>query len=116
MGRTGHEIVTGHTPDVTLYACFDWYDWVFYKDEKDNTKKIGRNLGPAEDFDAGDCFFILTGKATTYVTNTVIKVSDDDIRRIQILSNKWNVLRQRSSRRLAIRLRRHMISLPTTQN
>ena len=78
MGRTGFEIVTGQTPDITLYACFDWYDWVFYKDEKDNTEKLGRNLGPAEDFGAGDCFFILTGKATTYVTNTMIKLSEDD--------------------------------------
>ena len=78
MRRTRYEIVTGETPDITLYACFDWWDLVFYKDEKDNTEKLGKNLGPAEDFGAGDCFFILTGKATTYVTNTMIKVSDDD--------------------------------------
>ena len=24
IGRIGHEIITGQTPDITLYACFDW--------------------------------------------------------------------------------------------
>ena len=49
-------------------------------DEKNNTEKIGRNIGPAEDFGVGACFFILTDKATTYVRNTMIKLSEDNFK------------------------------------
>jgi hypothetical protein len=41
-GRTGHEEVTGETPDISEYVDFDFYDWVWYWDtpDKDNSPKI----------------------------------------------------------------------------
>ena len=78
MGRTGHEIVTGSTPDITMYVIIGWYDFVYYKDEKDNEQKIGRNLGPAEEFGAGDCYYILALTGKVYVTNTAMKIPAGD--------------------------------------
>jgi hypothetical protein len=47
-GRTGHEEITGETPDISEYMDFDFYDWVWYWDtpDHDNSPKIGRWLGP----------------------------------------------------------------------
>jgi hypothetical protein len=28
-GRTGHEEITGNTPDISEYIDFDFYDWVW---------------------------------------------------------------------------------------
>ena len=51
-GRVPEEAVTGNTPDISLYAQFDWYEYVWYYDpvvqfpfEK---KLLGRWLGVAE--------------------------------------------------------------------
>jgi hypothetical protein len=74
MGRTGHEIVTDCTPDITMYIMIGWYDSVHNKDEKVNEQKIGRNLGPAEEFGAGDCYYILASTGKVYVTNTAMKI------------------------------------------
>ena len=48
-GRTGHEEITGETPDISEYVDFDFYDWVWYWDtpDKENNPKIGRWLGPS---------------------------------------------------------------------
>ena len=45
-GRTGHEIVTGETPDITLYVSIGWYDWVYYRNSVSSEQKIGQSLGP----------------------------------------------------------------------
>jgi hypothetical protein len=74
IGRTGHKIVTGCTPDNTMYVIIGWYDFVYYKDEKDNEQKIGRNLGLAEEFGAGDCYYILAITGKVYVTNTAMRI------------------------------------------
>jgi hypothetical protein len=60
-GRTGHEEVTGETPDISEYVDFDFYDWVWYWDtpDKDNSPKIGRWLGPSHRIGAAMCYYIL---------------------------------------------------------
>jgi hypothetical protein len=60
-GRTGHEEVTGETPDISEYVDFDFYDWVCDWDtpDKDNSPKIGRWLGPSHRIGAAMCYYIL---------------------------------------------------------
>jgi hypothetical protein len=60
-GSTGHEEVTGATPDISEYVDFDFYDWVWYWDtpDKDNSPKIGRWLGPSHRIGAAMCYYIL---------------------------------------------------------
>jgi hypothetical protein len=46
-GQTGHEEITGDTPDILQYVDFNVYGWVWYWDapDMDNNPKIGRWLG-----------------------------------------------------------------------
>jgi hypothetical protein len=40
--RTGHEEVTGDTPDISEYIDFGFYDWVWYWDTPDIRKRAPR--------------------------------------------------------------------------
>ena len=48
MVRTGFEVVHAYTLDITLYIVHKWYEFVWWYDMEDNTKKIGRYLGPID--------------------------------------------------------------------
>jgi ribosomal protein L15 len=60
-GRTGHEEITGETPDISEYVDFDFYDWVWYWDtpDKENSPKIGHWLSPLHRIGASMCFYVL---------------------------------------------------------
>lgn len=49
--RTGYELVTGNTPDITEYVEFDWYQPVWYYDQvvqfPEEKRDLGRWLGVA---------------------------------------------------------------------
>lgn len=95
MGKSGYELVTGEVPDITLYATIGWYDWVYYRDSSTKEKKIGRNLGPCgRGIGGGDCYHVLTEKATSVMTNTVLpigenKMSNRDLTRRMDLFDKY---------------------------
>ena len=65
-GRTPFEHVKGYTPDISPWVTFGWYDWVYYLDE-DRETHLGRWLGPAEGYGAGDCHWILPVSARPLV-------------------------------------------------
>jgi hypothetical protein len=47
QGRTHHEIVTGETPDISEYSCFQWYQPIWYLDNTnfpESNKHMGRWL------------------------------------------------------------------------
>ena len=76
MGRTGYKIITGCTPDITMYPQVGQYDFVFYCNNVTKEEKIGRNLGPCgPEFDAGDCYWMLADTAKTTATNMMRKVT-----------------------------------------
>ena len=77
LGQSRYELVTSEIPDITMYVSIGWYDWVFYRDNLSKEEMIGRNLGPCGCLvGAGDCYNILTEKATVVSTNTVLAIMD----------------------------------------
>jgi hypothetical protein len=62
-GWTGHEEITGNTPDILEYVDFNFYDWVWHWDApdiRDNSPKIGRWLGGLPHrIGAAMCYYVL---------------------------------------------------------
>ena len=86
-GRTGHEEITGETPDISEYVDFDFYDWVWYWDtpDADNSPKIGRWLGPSHRIGASMCFYVLVNNGEVISRSSVqhltqIEMMKDDIK------------------------------------
>ena len=77
-GRTSYERVMGYTPDIGIYYAFQWYEWVYYMDT-DGETKLARWMGPAPEFGAGDCYWILPVTAVPLVRSTVWSVPEDDM-------------------------------------
>ena len=50
-GRNAHFSVTGEEGDISNLHQFDWYDWCYYREQKEqfpyNREVLGRVLGPA---------------------------------------------------------------------
>ena len=51
-GQTPHYHIHGTHPDISNISRFEWYEWVYWRDEKAGfplpTEVLGRALGPAE--------------------------------------------------------------------
>ena len=86
-GRTGHEEITGETPDISEYVDFDSHDWVWYWEtpDKENSPKIGRWLGPLHRIGASMCFYVLanngeivSGSSVQHLTQ--VEMMKDDIK------------------------------------
>ena len=81
-GRTSYEFVFGHTPDISEYIEFEFYDWVWYWDSvaeyPEERKRLGRWLGVAHRVGQGMCYYILTEAAKVVVRSTLSGVSDDE--------------------------------------
>ena len=45
-GRVPHEVFHGDTPGILEYCQFDWYDWVYWRDN-DGEQQIGHWIGVA---------------------------------------------------------------------
>jgi hypothetical protein len=76
-GRSGHEEITGDTPDISEYIDFDFYDWVWYWDtpDKENSPKIGQWLGPSHQIGAAMCYYILVSNGEVISQMSVQHVS-----------------------------------------
>ena len=77
-GRTSFERVMGYTPDIGTYYAFKWYEWVYCLDPTDGETKLARWLGPAPEYGAGDCYWLLPISANPIVRSTVWSVPPDD--------------------------------------
>ena len=86
-GVTPHEKVLGHTPNISEYLSFSWFDWIWYHEPNDPDKiLLGRWLGPAHDCGQGLAYHVLasTGKVVTRSTVTNVAPQDmstDDVAR-----------------------------------
>ena len=95
-GRTGHEEITGETPDISEYVDFDFYDWVWYWDtpDKENSPKIGRWLGPSHRIGASMCFYVLVNNGEIISRSSVqhltqVEMMKDDIKaRLEAFDNE----------------------------
>jgi hypothetical protein len=63
QGRVPSEVIEGNTPDISEYAQFDWYQYVWYLDPAmpfpGDAKKLGRWIGVAHDVGSPITFWVL---------------------------------------------------------
>ena len=83
--QPGYQWLTNLKPDISQYASFGFYDWVWHCDEGQKVKKLGRWLGVAENVGPIMTFWILTSKCSVNPRSTVISLlsSEMDSRLIQ---------------------------------
>lgn len=81
-GRTSYEHVVGHTPDISEYILFEFYEWLWYWNDEvsfpDERKRLGRWLGIAHKVGQGMTFWILQENGTVVARSTVSKLEDDE--------------------------------------
>jgi hypothetical protein len=81
--RTPEERVTGRTPDISEYANFGWFDWVWYHDEvsfPEPNLLMKKWLGVASKVGQAMTYWILTSKGTVIARSSVAHFIDQDRR------------------------------------
>ena len=73
--RVPAEMVDGHTPDISEYAQFDWYQYVWYYNPSvqfpDDAKRLGRWLGVSHDVGNPMCFWVIPPSCKVVARSTV---------------------------------------------
>jgi hypothetical protein len=82
-GRTGLEIVTGETPDISEWVDFEFYDRVWFYDHKkiemDSTgRRLARWLGIAHRVGSDLCYWLLLPSGKVLARTTVQHVTRED--------------------------------------
>ena len=77
--QTGYQIITQLKPDISQYASFDFYSWVWHWDETLKVKKLGRWLGVAETVGPVMTFWILPVSCTPIPRSSVILVQPHEL-------------------------------------
>ena len=79
--RTGYEVVTGDTPDISEWIDFSFYDkvWFWHTPSTDQPAQPGRWLGVAHRVGSSLCYWILTGSGKIVARTTVQRVTDADM-------------------------------------
>ena len=90
--RTGLEMVTGETPDISEWIDFEFYDRVWFYDRKkmemdDTGRKLARWLGVAHRVGSDLCYWLLLSSGKVIARTTVQHVTredmlNDDVRRL----------------------------------
>jgi hypothetical protein len=82
-GRVPEEAVTGNTPNISPYAQFDWYNYVWYYDPvvqfPFKKKLLGRCLGVAECSTDIMAFYILTETGKVIVRKSIWGLSMEEM-------------------------------------
>lgn len=89
-GRTGVEVVTGETPDISAWLDFDFYCPVFYIHEYGNqitrsNAQIGRWLGVAHNITGKLCYYILTGEGKVIARHCVQHITLDELKTTEVV-------------------------------
>jgi hypothetical protein len=79
--RVPSEAIEGNIPDISEYAQFDWYEYVWYLDPvvkfPDEAKKLGRWIGVAHDVGSPMTFWILPVSCKVIARLTVSSLTED---------------------------------------
>jgi hypothetical protein len=72
-GRTGFEIITGDTPDISEWVDFSFYDWVWYwhAPNSEDNPRLGRWLGVSHRVGSALCYWILASSGRVLARTTV---------------------------------------------
>ena len=73
--KTGFQVITQIKPDISEYATFPFYSWIWYWDEVLKLKQPGRWLGVAETIGPVMTFGIVPISAIPTPKSTVIAIS-----------------------------------------
>jgi hypothetical protein len=86
--RTLFAVTLGHTPDISSFLPFDFYDPIWYHEEMasfpEPKLKVGRWLGEAQDFGQAMCYWVLSEEGKPKVCSTVQNVPIDKLKMPEI--------------------------------
>jgi hypothetical protein len=77
--RTPEELVTGRTPDISEYAHFSLFEWVWYKDQSafpEPDVKLACWIGVAKDVGQAMTYWLLTENVTVIARSSVIQLQE----------------------------------------
>jgi hypothetical protein len=82
-GMTPYEKLYARTGDISAYAQFDWYQYVWYidppSDAAQTRRKLGRWIGVAENFGTALTYFILPKSGTVVARSSVTPVTMEEL-------------------------------------
>ena len=76
--QTGYQIITNIRPDISQYATFGFYQWIWHWDELSKQKQLGRWLGVAQSIGPVMTFWILPFTGTPIPRSTVVSLLPHD--------------------------------------
>jgi len=81
-GRTGMEIVTGETPDISEWLDFGFFDlvWFWYQPGKDDNPNLGRWLGVANRVGGNMCYWVIDRNGKIHSRTTVQHAVEEDFK------------------------------------
>jgi hypothetical protein len=77
--RTPEELITGHTPDISEYAHFSFFEWVRYKEQNafpEPDIKLARWVGVAKDVGQAMTYWLLTKNCTVIAWSSIIQLQE----------------------------------------
>ena len=77
--QPGYQRLTNLKPDISQYASFGFYEWIWHWDETEKVKQLGRWLGVAENVGPIMTFWILNAKGNPIPRSTVIPLLDTEL-------------------------------------
>jgi hypothetical protein len=81
-GMPPEEAVHNRMVDISTYAQFDWYEYVWYidrsEDTTESTRKLGRWIGVAENQGAPMTYMVLPKSCRPIARSSVFPLSQDD--------------------------------------
>jgi len=76
------EHVTGSTPDISEFAHYSFFEWVWYRDQvafPEPDMKLGHWIGVATDVGQSMTYWLLTSKCTVIARSSVMRLRDHDL-------------------------------------
>jgi len=84
QGQVPSEAIEGNTPDISEYAQFNWYKYVWYLDPAvpfpEDAKKLGRWIGVAHDVGSPMTYWILPASCKVIARSTVSSLTEDELK------------------------------------
>ena len=80
-GRTGFEMITGDTPDISEWVDFSFYDWVWYwhSPNSEDNPRLGRWIGVSHRVGSALCYWILPASGRVLARTTVQHVTIEEM-------------------------------------
>ena len=80
LHRTPYEHVMGHTPDISEFVSYEWFQLVWYWNPTDMQKQIlGRWCGVADNIGTGHTYYILNINGKIVARSSVTCLTEDDL-------------------------------------